>query len=157
MNSMRITCSIANDKVALCFNLRRWFLDLSSNLGLQKAEFWDRSGCWKLLKQQNQRKPNDYCTGWVQQLEFLLMRVFSLRTERATLWRHDQTKDFTNCAFRHLRRCILLENWHPGAHGFTTVGKLHCIFWFRNRCYVQISLQRNAEKKCPGCLPFQIC
>lgn len=54
--------------------------------------------------------------------------VFSPRTERATMWSYDQTKDFIDCAFRHLRGCILLENWHPGAHGITTVGKLHCIF-----------------------------
>ena len=44
------------------------------------------------------------------------------------MWSYDQTKDFIDCAFRHLRRCILLENWHPGAHGTTTVGRLHCIF-----------------------------
>ena len=92
------------------------------------SRIWDTSGCWKLLHQQNWRKPTDYWTGWVQHLEFLLITVLSPRTERATMWRHDQTKDFIDCAFRHLRRCILLENWHPGAHGTTTVGRLHCIF-----------------------------
>ena len=73
------------------------------------------------------------------------------------MWRCDQTKDFTNSACCHLRRCILLEKWHPAAHGVTTVGKLHCIGWFRNRRWVQTSLQRNAKKMCPSCLPLQIC
>jgi len=32
-------------------------------------------------------------------VEFLLIRVLSPRTERATMWRHDETKDFTNVLF----------------------------------------------------------
>ena len=62
------------------------------------------------------------------------------------MWRHDQTKDLTNCAFRHLRRrCMLLDKWHRAAHDWPPLENFRD-FVFRNRCSVQISLQRNAKK-----------
>ena len=84
-------------------------------------------------------------------MEFLLFfLVFSPQTQRATMWRHDQTIDFS-----HIQLCFsppqtLHASWEltPRNPWHRPRGKTSLHFLFRNRCSVQTSLQRNAKKKC---------
>ena len=69
------------------------------------------------------------------------------------MWRHDQTNDFT-----HSQLCFLPPRtphtscscWEltPRSPWHHNRGKTSPHFLLRNRCSVQISLQRNAKKKC---------
>lgn len=82
-------------------------------------------------------------------MEFLLFfLVFSPQTQRATMWRHDQTIDFS-----HIQLCFsppqtLHASWEltPRNPWHRHRGKTSLHFLFRNRCSVQTSLQRNAKK-----------
>lgn len=113
-------------------------------LGTAGSRIWDRSGFWKLLNQQNRRKPTDYWTGWVQQLEFLFLGCFLYELNKQPCGDMIKQKTSLSVLFATSDAACFLTNDTAQPMTWTPLENFRD-FVFRNRCSVQILQKKMSE------------